>query len=343
MPLPLIPILLGGASLLAGAAGIGGALSGKEKMDKAKERISRAKSRYEGKKGVLEREQKAAMSVLEELGTTRLEIQKSFSRFADVFERIKNRPEFREGDRERFSFTSVDLRNIRQASVSAMEIIGSLGGAAIAGGATAMGSVALVGLLGTASTGTAISSLAGAAATNATLAWFGGGSLAAGGLGMAGGMAVIGGLVLGPAVFATGWFIDSKGDEALEQASKAEREVDSAVNKMNKIIDFSQKISRLAQALLEELKKAQGLYNVKVSQLEALVNRCDDYNFFSEEDKLLLDNNIMLVKVLADMTRADLLRKDGKGTPIMEAEAIREREVFAMIDDSERSLREIAA
>jgi hypothetical protein len=35
--------------------------------------------------------------------------------------------------------------------------------------------------LGAASTGTLISSLSGAAATNATLAWLGGGSLAAGG------------------------------------------------------------------------------------------------------------------------------------------------------------------
>jgi hypothetical protein len=41
-------------------------------------------------------------------------------------------------------------------------------------------------MLGAASSGTAISSLAGAAATNATLAAIGGGSLAAGGLGMAG-------------------------------------------------------------------------------------------------------------------------------------------------------------
>lgn len=43
-------------------------------------------------------------------------------------------------------------------------------------------------MFASASTGTAISTLAGAAATNATLAWFGGGSLVADGWGMAGGM-----------------------------------------------------------------------------------------------------------------------------------------------------------
>jgi hypothetical protein len=43
-----------------------------------------------------------------------------------------------------------------------------------------------VGMLATASTGTAIGTLSGAAATNATLAWLGGGALSAGGFGMAG-------------------------------------------------------------------------------------------------------------------------------------------------------------
>jgi hypothetical protein len=59
-------------------------------------------------------------------------------------------------------------------------------------------------VLATASTGTAISTLSGAAATNATLAWFGGGSLSAGGLGMAGGTMVLGGLVIIPAVIIAG-------------------------------------------------------------------------------------------------------------------------------------------
>ena len=50
----------------------------------------------------------------------------------------------------------------------------------------------LVASLGTASTGTAISTLSGAAATKATLAWLGGGAIAAGGLGIAGGAVVLG-------------------------------------------------------------------------------------------------------------------------------------------------------
>jgi hypothetical protein len=77
----------------------------------------------------------------------------------------------------------------------------NVGAGSIAGGSLAVGSWALVTALGSASTGVAISGLSGVAATNATLAWFGGGALAAGGAGMAGGAAVLGGLFAVPLVY----------------------------------------------------------------------------------------------------------------------------------------------
>ena len=160
---------------------------------------------------------------------------------------------------------------------------------------------------------------------------------------MAGGACVLGGLFAGPAILFSAFALSSKADEAQSQADKAEREVSSALEKMDKIITFFEIIRPLADALLYELRKANYLYETKVSQLEELVNRCNNYLLFSEKDKLLLDNNIMLVKVLADMTRADLLRKDSKGEPIMEVEAIRALEVYNLIDKSESLLNEIAA
>ena len=78
----------------------------------------------------------------------------------------------------------------------------------LSGGIAGVGAGALLGwgtyggvmALGTASTGTAIGGLSGVAATNATLAWLGGGSLAAGGGGMALGSIVLGGIIAGPAL-----------------------------------------------------------------------------------------------------------------------------------------------
>ena len=63
--------------------------------------------------------------------------------------------------------------------------------ASVGGAATGTGAMAAVSAFGTASTGTAISTLSGAAASNATLAWFGGGAVAAGAGGIAIGTAVL--------------------------------------------------------------------------------------------------------------------------------------------------------
>lgn len=68
------------------------------------------------------------------------------------------------------------------------------GGASLAFAGPIAAAAGGTGLLGVASTGTAISTLSGAALTNASLAALGGGSVAAGGAGMAGGTMVITGI-----------------------------------------------------------------------------------------------------------------------------------------------------
>lgn len=93
------------------------------------------------------------------------------------------------------------------------------------GGMSASGVMAF----GTASTGTAISGLSGAAATNATLAWLGGGSLASGGLGMAGGAAVVGGIVAAPAMLLAGLAYANRAEKRLTQATAYEGEVTVAI------------------------------------------------------------------------------------------------------------------
>lgn len=75
----------------------------------------------------------------------------------------------------------------------------------MAGAAAGSAAVGLVTAFGTASTGTAIASLSGAAYTHALLAAMGMGSLASGGFGMAGGMVVLGASFLAPAAAVAGY------------------------------------------------------------------------------------------------------------------------------------------
>lgn len=106
------------------------------------------------------------------------------------------------------------------------------------------------GVFATASTGTAIASLSGAAATNATLAFFGGGSLAAGGLGIAGGTAVLGGLVAGPALAVIGFVV----------GSKASANLDNAYSNLSKAEEFKEEMNT-ASSLCIGIRKRTAMFN----------------------------------------------------------------------------------
>ena len=78
----------------------------------------------------------------------------------------------------------------------------------------------------------------GQAATNATLAWLGGGSLAAGGGGMALGTLVLGAAALGVGLLAGGFILSSQGDKALEEANTLLEEVLENEKKQTKFVNF---------------------------------------------------------------------------------------------------------
>ncbi len=94
-------------------------------------------------------------------------------------------------------------------------------GASLGGALTGSAALSLMAAYGTASTGTAIATLSGAAATNASLAAFGGGAVAAGGGGMALGAAALGGIVTLGAIGA-GYLI-YKGFELYDKTQEVDR------------------------------------------------------------------------------------------------------------------------
>lgn len=79
----------------------------------------------------------------------------------------------------------MDLKNLDKSIVAINEIIVGLIASGVSGAMAGFGAFGAAGMFATASTGTSISTLSGAAATKATLAWFGGGSIASGEIGRA--------------------------------------------------------------------------------------------------------------------------------------------------------------
>ncbi len=109
----------------------------------------------------------------------------------------------------------VSVASVSQMDAEDKKKLGIAAGVGVATSAAAVGTVwTAAGAFGVASTGTAISTLSGGAAINATLALLGGGSVATGGLGMLGGLAAVtggGALIAAGAGFAAWKFF--KGDK----------------------------------------------------------------------------------------------------------------------------------
>ena len=117
---------------------------------------------------------------------------------------------------------------------------------AAAGAAAATSVLGSTALFGTASTGAAISGLHGAAATGAVLAHLGGGSLAAGGLGIAGGVAALGATFALPAV-AVGSYLWDKSIREQHQ----------------KVVAYEKAVEKECQVLRQVYRKYDGL-NMKL-------------------------------------------------------------------------------
>lgn len=151
-----------------------------------------------------------ANKVIEELGEHTSDLYDSLTDIQDHFDKIRNVPaekklQYEELKKIRLNWKQQAEKIEKDYKAAAAKKAGA-GAAGVSAGVAvvAMGPAAAMGIattFGVASTGTAISALSGAAATNAALAWLGGGALAAGGGGMAAGEALL--TLAGP----VGWAI----------------------------------------------------------------------------------------------------------------------------------------
>ena len=225
MPLPLLFI---GVAAATGGLGAGKAIKAGVDASHAK-RINRSANEIvETSTAQLNAQRFACGKALRQLGEEKLFVlNHSISAFLDTFSKIKN-VDFRDSEGlDELGKLHIDEQDFVELK-SMVTFAGSLAGGALAGTAggalVAFSAYGAAQALAVASTGTAIASLSGAAATNATLAFFGGGSLAVGGLGMAGGTVVLGGLVAGPALLVMGFVAGHAAKKELEKArtNKAE-------------------------------------------------------------------------------------------------------------------------
>ncbi len=337
MPLPLI---LGIAAGVTGIAGIGGGIRGAVKMKEASDIQKGAKLIHERSIEKFENSSKDTNSAMDKLGTTELEILKSFEKFSDLMEKVHNRPEFKKINSNGVSLPEFTPEELKDVSVGAGVLLGGIGGAAIgtAGGFAAAGATtAAVMALGTASTGTAIASLSGVAATNATLAALGGGALAAGGGGMALGTAVLGGATLGVGLLVGGLIFNAVGSKLSDKASEAGRQAMEEEEQVNRVCNYLNELKKAAKDYTKQLCSVKEVYDRRITEFDDLVNvqHKTDWNEYSSSEKLLVENTYMLVALLYRMCKVQLVLKSDNEN---EMNRINKAEIDSAMSDADKLL-----
>lgn len=311
-----IPIILGavaaGTALYGAYKGISGAIDHSNASDINND----ARSMVDTANQKVEEQREATNTVLEDYGSRKLRAFNGvIAEFLETFNRLKNVEAIRTPELEKLNmgdFSTVSLEGLRSdyqlLKASGLGLGSGLGG----GAALAFGAYNGTMLLATASTGTAISSLSGVAATNATLAWLGGGSLAAGGGGMALGTMVLGGIVAGPALAIFGHIIGNKGEEALNKARsnlEQARTIRDEAALMNGKLQAIQSVTSLANSTFSKISSQ---LRHAVRDLKGVIDTYgENYQMFSTESRETVFRSVKFAQLLKAMIDTPILDTDG--------------------------------
>lgn len=312
----VLPFILGAAALGAGLFGAKKGVDAYSDNSKAKNLQRDAQVVYERAERKLKSSRQVTTETLEHLGQLKLEVwDTQLGRFVKLYEQLKNVELTGQANTDEFNaanFTRDELAQMKDIALKAHEVVVGGAGAVGAGALAGIASYGGVMMFASASTGTAISTLAGAAATNATLAWFGGGSIAAGGFGMAGGMAVLGGIVAGPVLAVGGMLMAAKASENLAKARSYKAEADKMAKEMEKAISVLDAITKVANKFDEVIMRLSTAMIPVLDGLEStIIASGKDFAKYNQSQKRQVYLTVQFAQVLKLLLETPLLTKDG--------------------------------
>jgi len=309
MPLPFLAIAAIGTALYGAKKGY----DAYEDNSTANDYNERAQDIYDDAIDRLKKSKKITNKSLEKLGKLKLSIyEDTLFDFVEIFSEIKN-IDFEDnidiGRNIDIDYSS--MLKIKESVIEIKEILGD-GLAALGGGAAAgFGAFGGVGLLATASTGTAIGGLSGVAATNATLAWLGGGSLASGGMGMAGGMAILGGVVAGPVLAIGGAIMAAKAEEAKYNAYSNFDKAEAAAEQMDVAKVVLDEITLRVEEFTNILKPLNNIFEDYIDRIADIVDNSNNYSKYSKKEREIVMITASIAQTIKNVCDAPIIDEDG--------------------------------
>lgn len=312
MPLPFI---LGAVAAVSAAVGVAKGIDAHQKNSEAKEVNQEAQDIYDHAREAADRARKNANQSLEELGARKLDtLQYDINHFVKLFDQIHHiEVSYNSNEFRGIKWDKNDFVALRELSEFAIAMATGIVGGTVAGGLTALGAYGTAMTLGAASTGTAIAALSGAAATNATLAFLGGGSLAAGGFGIAGGTMVLGGLIAGPALAVLGFTMNAKAEKNLDDSYSNLAKARKIAEELSVVVTGCQKIKECSDMFIDLLNRLRSLLSSYNCELEQIISvEGTDFRNYSRKSKEAVAGSCAIARAIKTIIDTPILRKNGE-------------------------------
>lgn len=336
-----IPFIIAGIALAAGAYGVKKGFDAKSDFNDANETNEQAQRIYDGSARKLETTREKTQDSLRALGELKFNLyQNKLIPFVAAFKKIHN-IDFQHDaieDELQLAVDHADMTDIENATLKMTDIVSggimSLG----TGGLAGLAAYGSVGLLASTAGGTAIGGLSGVAATNATLAWLGGGALSAGGLGMAGGAYVLGSIVAGPVLAVGGMMLASKAEEAKHNAYSNLSIARVAAEQMETANVAAQGVHTRIKEIHQVLGKLDDTFEPLLKGLQGLVTDAQQY-WTGEVDYTTLPKENQ-IGIMAAMMMAKTI-KNVLETPILDEQGLITQASGAVIDAAHNNLLDV--
>lgn len=255
---------------------------------------------------------------MSEFGELKLDVYSNeINEFVQLFSSIKDIDYNENISVEGFAnikISEYEIGEMKADSIKATDVLKGVATGTAAGVLAGWGALGVAVNFGTASTGAAIAGLSGAAATNATLAWLGGGAVAAGGGGIAMGSMVLGGIVALPALLVASGIMDARGQTYLNNArgnlSQARR-LDSDADTVKKQVEVIIECISQNTTVINELRKNAHAAN---RALEGIVKKNNEWNDYSVQEKETVFASFKTTQLLKGVLDTPLLNENGSLT-----------------------------
>jgi hypothetical protein len=316
----------GVAAAIGAAATYTAATAGEGFLNKAEaeEIIAAARRRYKRKKDGLDKTLHSSNERMIKLNEYKMEvyagvINDSITLISQIVVPKEKQLDFTDDKKVVFLPKDSEIAQIKKTSEEAVKVVSQIANGASFLKAATGGSLAFMSQFGIASTGTTISSLSGAAATNATLAALGGGALSAGGGGMALGTSVLGGISVLPVAMMMSWQYAKQSEKALTEAKEYHVKLEKEIGKIETLEVFLKEglNPRIDEIYMTINKMAETFDRTVLKDLSAIVqNNANptgkvDYKQCSPSEQKRIQLAVYFTRKLKEMLAVKPLDQNG--------------------------------